>query len=181
MWRARVLWSCCSLDVFRGANGVSECIFTVLKTIFIHGDEAFTISGKQSFHSSCQCVVLWPLDLDIYNRYFRSKVIKPQLLCTSAKLHPEPHQWNKAPKTTGGGVCVSGGAGRDTSNVCSTPVLLLLTLSKCICCWLGEMMRGQGWCNECLDFKFSVRLKCIQSEDLLLKMLKIQFYKASVL
>lgn len=125
----------------------------------------------------CCDLWIWTSTTDISDL----KLSSQQLLCTSAKLHPEPHQWNKAPKTTGGGVCVFGGAGRDTSNVCSTPVLLLLTLSKCICCWLGEMMRGQGWCNECLDFKFSVRLKCIQSEDLLLKMLKIQFYKASVL
>lgn len=36
------------------------------------------------------------------------------------------------------------GVGRDTSNVFSAPVLLVLTSSECVCCRLGEMARGQA-------------------------------------
>ena len=36
------------------------------------------------------------------------------------------------------------GFGRDTSNVFSTLVLLVLTSSECVCRRLGEMARGQA-------------------------------------
>ncbi len=36
------------------------------------------------------------------------------------------------------------GLGRDTSNVFSAPVLVVLTSSECVCCRLGKMVRGQA-------------------------------------
>lgn len=50
------------------------------------------------------------------------------------------------------------GAGRDTSNVFSAPVLLVLTSSECVCCRLGEMARGQAgvlfvWPSGSVQFK----------------------------
>lgn len=50
------------------------------------------------------------------------------------------------------------GVGRDTSNVFSTPVLLVLTSSECVCCRLGEMARGQAgvllvWPSGSVQFK----------------------------
>lgn len=36
------------------------------------------------------------------------------------------------------------GVGKDTSNVFSAPVLLVLTSSECVCCRFGEMARGQA-------------------------------------
>lgn len=38
----------------------------------------------------------------------------------------------------------------------SAPVLFVLTLSKCVCCRLGEMKRGQGWCSACLGLRFNL-------------------------
>lgn len=46
------------------------------------------------------------------------------------------------------------GGGRDTPNVFSASVLFVLTLSKCVCCRLGEMTIGQGWCTACLGLRF---------------------------
>lgn len=50
------------------------------------------------------------------------------------------------------------GVGRDTSNVFSAPVLLVLTSSECVCCRLGEMTRGQAgvllvWPSGSVQFK----------------------------
>lgn len=47
---------------------------------------------------------------------------------------------------------------RDTSNVFSTLVLLVLTSSECVCCRLGEMARGQAgvplvWPSGSVQFK----------------------------
>lgn len=36
------------------------------------------------------------------------------------------------------------GVGKDTSNVFSAPVFLVLTSSECVCCRFGEMARGQA-------------------------------------
>lgn len=50
------------------------------------------------------------------------------------------------------------GVGRDTSNVFSASVLLVLTSSECVCCRLGEMVRGQAgvllvWPSGSVQFK----------------------------
>lgn len=53
------------------------------------------------------------------------------------------------------------GVGRDTSNVFSAPVLLVLTSSGCVCCRLGEMARGQAgvllvWPSGSVQFKVAL-------------------------
>ena len=60
------------------------------------------------------------------------------------------------------------GVGRDTSNVFSAPLLLVLTSSECVCCRLGEMARGQAgvlpvWPSGSVQFK--VELGTVRGGD----------------
>lgn len=76
------------------------------------------------------------------------------------------------------------GVGKDTSNVFSAPVLLVLTSSECVCCRFGELARGQPgvlpvWPSGSVQFKvepntargvflylFSKRDPCVAASDL---------------